>query len=307
MNLHNERGFTLVEILIVAGMLAVVMAAVFSLYYTNQRSAYVQEELADIQQNLRIAAENISRDVKMAGFLVPRSILTSTSPVALISNNTGTKGSDSITIYTMSSTATFATVSTDRTGLGAFNVNLGEQVDGFTAGAGVTGDLALIIRTQDRSQPGGAGNAFRVTAANRVASTITLGLDTGSTDIAPTYSRGDMIIKVDSKTPPSTIQYCLGPVANCGSTVTTCPKGQLCVMRVVNGTASVIAQNLQDMQFRYLLDDNTEVDAPTGPPYPTIRAVRMILTGQRVTSKNLSTSSTGSVRQIESVIEIRNR
>jgi hypothetical protein len=78
-------------------------------------------------------------------------------------------------------------------------------------------------------------------------------------------------------------------------------------MRSVNGDATdVIAQNMAGLQFRYLMDDGTEVDAPVPADYRKIRAVRATLTGQTVISKALS-GNRARQRQIESVIQIRNR
>src|SRR5574341_1873842 len=68
----NRSGFTLIEVLIVAAMLGIVMGAIYSLYVTHQRTAYTQEEEVDVQQNLRIAMDSISRDIRMSGFLIPK-------------------------------------------------------------------------------------------------------------------------------------------------------------------------------------------------------------------------------------------
>ncbi len=68
---NEEHGFTLIEILIVLAMFGVVMGVLYSLYVTHQRSAYTQDEVADVQQNLRIATDSITRDIQMAGFLIP--------------------------------------------------------------------------------------------------------------------------------------------------------------------------------------------------------------------------------------------
>jgi type IV pilus assembly protein PilW len=63
----NERGFTLVEILIAMTMSLVVMGAIYSLFTTQQKSYLHQERVATIQQNLRSAMIMIERDVRLAG------------------------------------------------------------------------------------------------------------------------------------------------------------------------------------------------------------------------------------------------
>jgi len=68
---RRTSGFTLVEILVVMTIFGVVIGAVYSLYLTHQKTAYVQEDVVDLQQNLRIAMDSITRDMRMAGMLVP--------------------------------------------------------------------------------------------------------------------------------------------------------------------------------------------------------------------------------------------
>ncbi len=68
---RDEGGFSLVELLIVVGMLGVVMAAIYSLYSTHQKTAFSQAEVVDVQQNLRVAMDTISRDIRSAGILIP--------------------------------------------------------------------------------------------------------------------------------------------------------------------------------------------------------------------------------------------
>jgi len=68
----NEKGFTLVEVIIVSVMLLLVLSSVYSLYTVNQRTAMTQDEVVDVQQNLRIATDTISREIRLAGFLISR-------------------------------------------------------------------------------------------------------------------------------------------------------------------------------------------------------------------------------------------
>ena len=64
-----EKGFTLIELLLVTLMLSLVLESVYSLYRVHNRSSYVQDEVVDVQQNLRVAMDSISRDLRHAGFL----------------------------------------------------------------------------------------------------------------------------------------------------------------------------------------------------------------------------------------------
>ena len=63
----NERGFTLIEILVAMTMSLVVMGAIYSLFTTQQKSYIHQERVATIQQNLRSAMMMMERDIRLAG------------------------------------------------------------------------------------------------------------------------------------------------------------------------------------------------------------------------------------------------
>ena len=71
--IRPENGFTLVELLVAMGISAVVMAAVYSTYRSQQQSYIVQDQVAAAQQNLRAAMYVMTRDIRMAGFDPTRS------------------------------------------------------------------------------------------------------------------------------------------------------------------------------------------------------------------------------------------
>jgi type IV pilus assembly protein PilW len=66
--LRNRKGFTLLELLIAMALSVILMAAVYSTYYSQQKSYLVQEQLAAMQQNLRAAMFYMERDIRMAGY-----------------------------------------------------------------------------------------------------------------------------------------------------------------------------------------------------------------------------------------------
>jgi type IV pilus assembly protein PilW len=62
------RGFTLVEILIAIGISGFVLAGLYTSFLGQQRSYFVNERLAEMQQNLRGAMMQMSREIRMAGY-----------------------------------------------------------------------------------------------------------------------------------------------------------------------------------------------------------------------------------------------
>jgi len=64
----QEQGFTLVELLIAMAVSSIVLLAVFSLFWAQQRSFKQQSELARNQAQLRAALHMVARDIRMAGY-----------------------------------------------------------------------------------------------------------------------------------------------------------------------------------------------------------------------------------------------
>lgn len=67
---RDQRGFTLVEILISLLAASIVTYAAMSLYITQHKEMIVQDQVADLQSNVRAAAEVIAKATRMAGYNV---------------------------------------------------------------------------------------------------------------------------------------------------------------------------------------------------------------------------------------------
>jgi type IV pilus assembly protein PilW len=64
----NKRGFTLVELLMTIAISGLIIAALFSFYWTQQDTAEAQRDVAIIQQDVRGAMEVLAKDIRMAGY-----------------------------------------------------------------------------------------------------------------------------------------------------------------------------------------------------------------------------------------------
>jgi type IV pilus assembly protein PilW len=71
--MRSEKGFTIVEILVALAIGAIVMAAAYSMYISQQKSYQINEEVVALQQNLRAAMYFLERDLRMAGYNPTRS------------------------------------------------------------------------------------------------------------------------------------------------------------------------------------------------------------------------------------------
>ncbi len=64
----NERGVTLIELLIVLVLSGLVVAGVYRLFIAQSKAYTVQDQVVEVQQGVRSAMEIILRDLRMAGF-----------------------------------------------------------------------------------------------------------------------------------------------------------------------------------------------------------------------------------------------
>ncbi|MEW6720812.1 MAG: PilW family protein [Thermodesulfobacteriota bacterium] len=80
---NPEAGFTLIEVMAALAILGIAMTAVFSTFISQQQSFTTQSRVAEMQQNLRLAVDCMTRDIRMAGYGMPMSTNTASDNVAL--------------------------------------------------------------------------------------------------------------------------------------------------------------------------------------------------------------------------------
>lgn len=66
--LNKKRGFTLIELLIGIALSGIVISAIYSLYISQSKSYTIQGQIAEMQQNARVAMDMMVRDIRMAGY-----------------------------------------------------------------------------------------------------------------------------------------------------------------------------------------------------------------------------------------------
>ena len=296
--LEGERGFSMVELLVVVGILALVMTAIYSVYFSHMKTAFSQEEVIDVQQNLRFALDAISNDLTMAGVLVPNG----SDPIA---SQTGSPAfpnySTSIRMTTASADGRFArVVSAAATGAATVSVEPPARAgDPVPVDAFAPDDDVQIIRPVDG---GSTSGSLVVLATDRTANTVTF-----TTALPADVAVGEMLAKTaDGSALPHSIDYYLIDGGGAPINGYSCPTGQKCLVRRVNGTTTpeIIATSLSSLRFTYLNDSGGEESAPADRT--KVRAVRVTLKGE--TSKTLAFSG-GAARSrgITSIIKLRNR
>jgi len=64
----RHEGFTLVELVLAMVISTIIAAAVFAAYTAQQRTYLAQEQVAELQQNLRAGMDILTRELRTAGF-----------------------------------------------------------------------------------------------------------------------------------------------------------------------------------------------------------------------------------------------
>lgn len=67
-SLTKQRGITLIELLVAFVICAVVIAAIYRVFIAQSRAYVVQDQVVEVQQNIRSVMELIVRDLRMTGF-----------------------------------------------------------------------------------------------------------------------------------------------------------------------------------------------------------------------------------------------
>jgi type IV pilus assembly protein PilW len=66
--LLSRRGFTLIEILVAMALTGIVVGAIYTTYKSQQDTYMAQDQVAEMQLNLRAAAHIVASDIRMAGY-----------------------------------------------------------------------------------------------------------------------------------------------------------------------------------------------------------------------------------------------
>lgn len=284
---NSSAGFSLVELLVVTAIMGLVVMAVMGVYESTQRTAYSQDEVVELQQNLRVALEEVTKDLRLAGFMIPAT----SPPLQVAPQNPDT--SSRLTINTASARGRAIRIDEDLTVPEAvdpdgdadtvrFTVGSSDMIDLFDAG-----DKVRVIRPPAQEET--LDYVFTVKSTNRTSRYITLsGFTAALGGGTAEYKAGDVIVRTD-QTLPDTIAYYL--------------EGDE-IKRIVKGAttpADVVADDITALTLAYLMDDGTEKNSVSGSERDEVRAVRVTVTGQTTTPEGTST------RSLSNVVKLRNR
>ena len=281
MNIRKISGFTLIELLVAVALGMVILAGLFRTFKVQHDSYVVQDQVSAMQQNLRAAMYMITRDLQMAGYYTnfdrnnrqmdwndldgdsdPANSMETGRPLLFGSDNvppgTGVNikdGTDVIVIVKASTQegrplAGSETASGTNIGLTSWNLDSESGNDLNT-----TGKKYGVLVKNDLSY----AEIFHLDNSGNIDSSLN---ESYSANPDPLLSdrvhRADIIIyKVDDSTPtrPCLVRKNLGQDT---------------------GSYEVIAENIDQLHFRYQLNDGTWTNDPTGNQ-ARVRAVEVLL------------------------------
>jgi hypothetical protein len=159
MTMRQQRGFSLIELLVSTSLTICVAAALFAAIHPAESVFNVQSEAADMQQRLRVATSVLFKDLSMAGAGIDAgpgagSLIDSVPPIlpyrqALVGGDPpGTFRDDAITVMHVPSRAqtTIADVMPARSGSVRVNIGFGCPMSDAACGLGSASTVLVLGR-----------------------------------------------------------------------------------------------------------------------------------------------------------------
>lgn len=234
-SLTGEQGMTLIELAVGAVVGMLVVAGAYAVLTSSQKSTHANDQIVETQQNVRIAMDLLSRDIKNAGFgwagpvQGPSSTTCATPIVPLDMNTAGNDtGPDRIRLAVP---------------IEAVSAPLGSAITGKTKITGITMSAGAVANMA--TEVGGSLNGAVVTIGGASTVSVTGITPSGSTSVLnfsptliPAYSVGMPVYLLQCVT------YSIGTTgADCGGIGP-------CLLR--NGVS--VADGVEDIQFAYACD-----------------------------------------------------
>ncbi len=221
--IRNQQGTSFIEVMIALIMMGVITMAIFRAYITQHQNYMIQEDITDIQQNVRASIDELSRNIRMAGYELPVGL----KPLEAYNTNPDTI----VLTYNTSDHQTFLS-----TAMADVNAELecGSSDSGFTVG-----DWAYIYEADSAE-----GEWFQISDVQASPPVIQ---HVGFT-FSRAYGEKSLII------PLTRVKFFIDN--------TTDPSHPKLMMQLQGQTAQVYAENVSDLQFKYRMKGGQLLDVP---------------------------------------------
>lgn len=263
---ENEKGMTLVEVVIALTISAIVVTAAIGIYLTQHKGWIIQEQVSDMQQNARAAIRELTTRIRMAGYGIPGGI----DPIITSNNNP-----DAITIYYKKEPVCECTLSHDMPGKSDLLKFHDQDLSCFESNT-----MALIYDLTAQS-----GEFFYIPDLNKGNKEM---MHTPS-NLSKQYPAGSIVFSIEI------FRYYL-------DMVTDPDHPRLMAVRA-DTIPRVFAENVEDLQFLYSLANGVYSHSP--PTGRLIREVNIALT-TKTEKKDLQFEDDYRRRTYVSNVKIRN-
>ena len=218
----NDKGFSLVEVMIALILSAIVTGAAFKAYVNQHKSYMIQDDVTNIQQSTRACLDQLSRQIRMAGYQLPNGL------PSIVAANTNP---DTITVtYHESGCDTY------------LNAAMTSTTADFVCGSSVScfGVGQWVYLWEADSAKGEWVNITNVQAGART-------LQHGGAPTSRKYGANSNIMSITQ------IKFYVD------RSDTAHPK---LMMSPMNGTPQIYADDISNLQLTYKLKNGTVVDVP---------------------------------------------
>ena len=110
--LKQRKGITLIELLVALVITGILVAAIYRTFIGQQKTYTVQEQVVDMQQNVRFLINGMMREIRMAGFGNVAMVLPVTSGGSTFNNvvNLNTPAAGALTIVSATGSTTLTAI-----------------------------------------------------------------------------------------------------------------------------------------------------------------------------------------------------
>lgn len=231
----SEQGVTLVELMVGIVVSLTVVAAAFTILTTSQKSTQANDQTVETQQNVRIAMDLLSRDIKNAGFGVTGPVGACVTGIVPLDNNPAVvvnndRGPDSINLV----------------------VPIGRSIAPAWRLASAVAPVGIVGISQVTLEAGAVSAMTTEAGGSLTGSVVTIA---GVATVTVTAVAGNTIsfapIPPPVAFPAGMPVYLLQCVTySIGTTAAACGGSSPCLLR--NGAS--VADGIEDIQFAYACD-----------------------------------------------------
>ena len=269
----KNSGFTLLEIMTVLVVMGLVMAPIYSTFLNTKRDAQSSVEVVDLQQNIRVALETMTADIRMAGFLIPDDLNAVNSMPASLSN------ANVLSLNLATSTGIFARV------VGDVGTSSPQTVE-VAAGTAEKFRTDQGVRIISPLNPNTATDVVKPDPTTKVVGKVDPDTIELTTSPSITINNRDIMMQIngqDDDAFPVIVRYRLNAEI---------------LQRSVNSTTDyeTIATNITSVDLSAI---------PPGVPPEEIKAIRIIISG-KITTHASASLDTDKNRTLQTVVKIEN-